>query len=471
MMRRAAGLLFGLIACLALPAGASAASLTPVGSFAAPVFVTSDPSDAERLFVVEQQGRVLLLDGGQSTLVDLGAANLVDAGGEQGLLSVAPAPNFATSGRLYVFYTRRPDGALQVDELTASGDRAPLSSRRPVLTVPHPGEANHNGGQLQFGPDGYLYIATGDGGGGGDPSENAQSTDSLLGKILRINPRPAAGAPYSVPAGNPFVGVAGADEIWSLGLRNPWRFSFDRLTGDLLIGDVGQQNWEEIDYARAPNAGRAVNFGWDCREGRHPYESAGCPSPAALVDPILEYPNPGAAAVAGGYVVRDQGLEELYGRYVYADTFAGQLRSLVPALPNAGGDRSEGLAVGMVSSFGEDACGRVYVVSLSGPVYRLTDGSPAPCVVTGGPPGAESCAGRPATIVAAARRLEGTGRADVIVGGPGRNVIRGGAGADVICGLDGNDKLRGGRGNDKLRGGHGADRCDGGRGRDRLRSC
>ena len=180
------------------------------------------------------------------------------------------------------------------------------------------------------------------------------------------------------------------------------------------------------------------------------------------------------SAVVGGYVVRDEGLEQLYGRYVYADTYAGQLRSLVPGVP-ATGDRSEGRQVPVASSFGEDACGRVYAVSLLGPVSRLGDGSPAPCVVDGGGGGGgaagQSCAGRPATIVASARRLEGTKGADVIVGVPGRNVIHGRGGADVICGLGGKDSLSGGGGKDRLRGGHGADRCSGGRGRDRLRSC
>jgi glucose/arabinose dehydrogenase len=476
MMRRAAGLLLGLIAVFATPATAGAAvDLAPIGSFNQPVFVTSDPSDPDRLFVVERQGRIVLLDRGQKTFVDLG--DLVESGGqEQGLLSVALAPDYSRSGRLYVFYTRRGDGilrgALQIDELTASGDRAPLASRRPVLTVFHPIEGNHNGGQLQFGPDGYLYISTGDGGSQGDPPKNAQSTSSLLGKILRIDPRPGGG--YTVPSDNPFVGGAGADEIWSLGLRNPWRFSFDRVTGDLLIGDVGGGVQEEIDFSPAPVAGRGLNFGWDCREGTAFHED--CPPGLALTGPIHTYAHaaPGMSAVVGGYVVRDDGLEELYGRYVYADTYAGQLRSLVPGLP-AAGDRSEGRQVPVASSFGEDACGRVYTVSLAGAVSRLGDGSPAPCVVGGGggggAAGQEFCAGRPATIIASARRLEGTKRADVIVGVPGRNLIRGRGGADVICGLGGKDRLSGGGGKDRLRGGHGADRCSGGPGRDRLRSC
>ena len=472
MMRRAAGLLLGLIAVLAAPAAAGGAvGLAPIGSFNQPVFVTSDPSDPDRLLVVERQGRVVLLDRGQSTFVDL--SEQVESGDRnRGCSRSRSPPTSRAPGASTSSTPAAATGRCRSMSSTASGDRAPLSSRRPVLTIPHPSQGNHNGGQLQFGPDGYLYISTGDGGSQGDPPKNAQSTNSLLGKILRIDPRRSGSAPYTVPADNPFVGRTGADEIWSLGLRNPWRFSFDRLTGDLLIGDVGGGVQEEIDLSPAPVAGRGLNFGWDCLEGTVPREAC---SPAVFTEPIHTYPHaPGMSAVVGGYVVRDEGLEQLYGRYVYADTYAGQLRSLVPGVP-ATGDRSEGRQVPVASSFGEDACGRVYAVSLLGPVSRLGDGSPAPCVVDGGGGGGgaagQSCAGRPATIVASARRLEGTKGADVIVGVPGRNVIHGRGGADVICGLGGKDSLSGGGGKDRLRGGHGADRCSGGRGRDRLRSC
>jgi glucose/arabinose dehydrogenase len=487
-MVRAAALLAGF-ACL-LPATAAAQSLEPIGDFESPVHVTSDPNP-ERLLVVEQGGRIVLSEqGAQSEFLDLDAAGLVLAGGERGLLSVALAPDHASSGRLYVFYTRDGPGDqrgdLQIDEFTASGDSAPVASRRPVLTIDHEQEGNHNGGQLQFGPDGYLYIATGDGGGSGDPYENGQDLRSLLGKILRIDPRAAGSQSYSIPADNPFVGVAGKDEIWSYGLRNPWRFSFDRETGDLLIGDVGQSAWEEVNYDPAPRAGRGVNFGWDCREGRHDFEfDAGCPPRTQLTDPILEYPNvSGPAAVTGGYVVRDPSLGELYGRYVYADVYSGPLRSLVPALPDALEDRPEPLTVQNPVSFGEDSCARLYVASATGSVSRIVGDEPAECDVEPPPPPPqpeaepgpqpepepETCAGEPVTMTAAGA-ARGTGGDDVILGGDGVDRIRGGGGDDLICGRDGNDRLRGGAGADALRGGPGEDRCRGGDGRDRRRSC
>ena len=256
---------------MALPAAASAATLEPVGTFNQPVYVTSQPDDPERLFVVEQPGDVeLVTPTATTTFLDI--EDLVLAGGEQGLLSIAFAPDFASSNLFYAYYVNNA-GDLEIDEFRAAGDTVDPATRRVVLTIPHPTHGNHNGGQLQFGPDGHLYAATGDGGGGGDPGENAQNLQSLLGKLLRIDPRQAGTAPYSVPADNPFVGTAndppgGArDEIWSYGFRNPWRFSFDRYTGDLLIGDVGQGSWEEVDYRPADiGRGRGDNFGWDCRE-------------------------------------------------------------------------------------------------------------------------------------------------------------------------------------------------------------
>jgi Ca2+-binding RTX toxin-like protein len=448
---------------LASPGSAPAASLEPIGSFNEPVYVTSLP-DPNRLLVVEQAGTIQLWQGSAaSTFLDI--RNLVLDGGERGLLSVAVAPNYLATGHLYVFYTRDPDGALQIDEFTASGSGVPAASRREVLTIPHPGAANHNGGQLQFGPDGYLYISTGDGGGGGDPQENAQNPGSLLGKILRVDPRPSGGAPYGVPADNPF-----GNPVWTLGLRNPWRFSFDAATRDMLIGDVGQSAWEEIDFApSAAGGGRAVNFGWDCREGRHPFESVGCLGPFS--EPILEYPNPGTAAVAGGYVVRDRSVADLYGRYVFADTYAGEIMSLVPALPDAQNVRAEGLHVDFVSSFGQDTCRRVYVTSLSGTVSRLVGSAPADCTSAQGTTGV-TCAGRAATrIPAADGAVIGTGGKDVIVGDKRRNRIRGRGGNDLICAGGGADRIKAGPGRDTIRAGAGRDRCAGGPGKDKLRSC
>lgn len=374
---------------------ASATGLELIANYTSPVFVTSDPSNANRVFVVEQGGgsnppRIQLTQGGTTTTF-LDASLLtspgVVAGGEQGLLSMAFAPDYASSNRLYVFYTGTDGGALHVDEFTASGDDVDVATRRPVITIPHPTYNNHNGGQLQFGPDGYLYISTGDGGSGGDPDENAQNVDSLLGKILRIAPTPGGG--YTVPDDNPFAGATpGAGEVWSYGLRNPWRFSFDRLTGALSVGDVGQGNWEEIDYDPPESgAGRGDNFGWDCREGAHDYETTGC-SGLTFTEPMWEYANPPSApaAVVGGYVVRDPEICELYGRYVYSDTYAGVVRSLIPGTPTASDDRSEGLPVSLAVSFGEDAAGRVYVVSLTGPVYRLIHSPGTQCPSSPQPP-------------------------------------------------------------------------------------
>jgi glucose/arabinose dehydrogenase len=357
----------------------SAATLQPIGTFDSPVYVTSDPDDASRLFVVERGGQIkLITPSGTSQFISVPN---VQAGSEQGLLSAAFPPDFNEHGRFYVFYTGTDSGALHVDEFTASGNTADPATRRPLLTIPHPTEGNHNGGQLQFGPDGYLYVSTGDGGGGGDPFENAQDLGSLLGKILRIDPRESAGQPYTVPSDNPFVGVPGEDEIWSYGLRNPWRFSFDRLTGALLIGDVGQDAWEEVDYEPAETGGgRGDNFGWDCREGAHDFEPAGCSGP--FTDPIHELTHgEGFCAVTGGYVVRDPSLPELAGRYVYSDLCSPNLRSLIPGFP-ATDDRPESLPVHFPTTFGEDACRRIYVASLDGPVYRLEGSSSASCTLT-----------------------------------------------------------------------------------------
>ena len=462
-----------LLLALALPAAARAASLQPIGNFADPVYVTSLP-DPNQLLVVEQGGRIQLWRNGvSSTFLDIHTQ--VVSGGEQGLLSVAVAPDYASTGHIYVYYTHSGDGALQIDEYTASGTGVPVSSRRPLLTIPHPGQANHNGGQLQFGPDGYLYLATGDGGGAGDPNGNAQNLNSLLGKVLRIDPHPSGGAAYSIPPDNPYAGAtAGRDEIWSFGLRNPWRFSFDRFTGDLLVGDVGQGAREEVDYAPASaGRGRGLNFGWNCREGFQAY-NASCANQGGFTDPIFDYGHTGSnCAITGGYVVRDASVSDLVGRYVYADACAGQIRSLVPGLPRATGDRSEGLSVSGPSSFGQDTCGRVYVASLSGEVSRFTGGSPANCASPPTTPtGAQRCGGKLVTRVPSADgSVVGTRAADVIVGDKHVNRIRGKGGKDLICGLSGADKLKGGPGRDVLRGGPGNDRCRGGPGKDRLRSC
>jgi|SRR6188474_104110 len=353
-------------------------ALKRVGSFVEPTYVTGAPGFPKLLFVTEQSGRVIVLRGGHRIghpFLDI--RDLVQAGGERGLLSIAFPPDYRQSRRFYVYYT---DGAgnIRVDEFRRrSATRAARGSHRPVIEVPHPVNANHNGGQLQFLGD-LLYLGTGDGGSGGDPPNNAQSKESLLGKLLRIDPRPRDGAPYTVPSDNPFVGRAGRDEIYSLGLRNPYRFSFDTVSARqprIAIGDVGQDRFEELDYATVDSA-RGANFGWDAFEGRSRYTGAnsGTPDPGGTTKPIIAYGrgrDGGSCTIIGGYVVGDPQLPALRGRYVYADFCAGKLRSLAPHLRRASDDRPLGLAVAFPTSFGEDDRGRIYVVSQEGPVYRL----------------------------------------------------------------------------------------------------
>jgi hypothetical protein len=459
---RTASLLAALAPFVFGTSQAGAIDLQSVGAtYQRPVFVTSDPADPDRLFVVEQGGTIeLTTPTGTSTFVDL-TDRVLDNANERGLLSMAFAPDYASSGLLYVYYTSQPDGAIQVAELHAAGNRADPRSLRPVIAIDHP-FGNHNGGQLQFGPDGYLYFATGDGGDHDDPDDNGQNPDSLLGKIIRIDPRRDGAQPYSIPPGNPYASIPGAGrpEVWSAGLRNPYRFSFDRLTGALTIGDVGQGAREEIDYVPGPQAGRGLNFGWDCLEGLAAHAtSASCDGP--FTAPIHDYDHSrdgGSCAVTGGYVVRDPGLTELYGRYVYADYCAGAIRSLAPTIP-ATDDRRTGVAVVNPSGFGEDSCGRVYVAShTGGTVSRLVDDTPTDC--SSAPPPAGDC-----TV-----RIDGDRRDNELDGGPGSQRIRGRGGDDRLRGGEGDDCIDGGAGRDVLSGNGGADVLRGGAGRDVLRA-
>ncbi len=358
--------------------GARGVALKRVGSFDHPVYVTGAPGFPRLLFVVEQPGRVSVLNGGRRLghpFLDLrGTVGYDEA--ERGLLSIAFPPDYRASRRFYVYYNDN-DGNVRVDEFKRrSPGRAAPGSQRHVIEIPHPVNANHNGGQLQF-LGNLLYLGTGDGGSGGDPPNNAQNRDVLLGKLLRIDPRPAGGQPYTVPASNPFVGRPGRDEIYSYGLRNPFRFSFDTETAAqprIAIADVGQNRFEELDYTTVAAAAGA-NFGWDALEGFAPYtgENSGTLDPGGTTKPIFAYSHSrdGSCSIIGGYVVRDRRLPSLHGRYLYADLCEGQLRSLVPHLKRAGDDRRLGLAVESPSSFGEDDLHRVYVCSLAGPVFRL----------------------------------------------------------------------------------------------------
>jgi hypothetical protein len=390
--RRIAALL--ALGCLALSlwgaAGARAATLEPIGTFTEPMYVTSPPAEPTRLLVAERSGWIKqVIDGNASTVVDL--RSVVDCCVEdRGLQSIAVAPDFAASGRVYLDYTDAP-GNIVIAEIRVSGRTAPASSLRTVLTIPYEADANHYGGQLQFGPEGDLFISTGDGGHGGmnDEHHNAQSLGTLLGKILRIDPVAAGALPYTVPAGNPFAAApAPFNTIWSNGLRNPYRFSFDPPSGRIVIPDVGEDQREEVNMLPVA-ASAGANFGWNCMEGSLPGPATDpeCATPPAggYISPIFEYghkdPGGGGAygcAIIGGFVVRDPSVADLDGRFVYADFCTAEVRSFAPANP-AGSDSSTGLSVGEVTSFGEDSCGRVYVLSRAGTVSRLVGSNPANC--------------------------------------------------------------------------------------------
>lgn len=346
--------------------------LVEVGRFDSPVYVTQPPGERDRLFVVERAGRIRVLRGGRKLRAPfLDIARSVSSRGEQGLQSMAFAPDYQSSGRFYIYYSDRR-GHIRLEEWRrdpASPDRADRRSRRRLLFQRHPRYVNHYAGQLHFGPDGLLYVSVGDGGGKGNPLRTAQDRGSLLGKILRIDPRPGAGRPYRIPPDNPFAGRRGAKgEVYAYGLRNPFRFSFDRATGDLTIADVGQDAVEEVNFLPR-GRGRGANFGWNRFEGRRRYRPGSAPG---HVRPVIEQSNPrGWCSVIGGYVVRDRSLPSLFGRYVYGDFCQPKLHSAKLAPRRAMGDRAIGPRVKALASFGEDSAGRLYAVSLSGPVYRL----------------------------------------------------------------------------------------------------
>ncbi len=393
-----AGVATALLLLLA-PGIAAGAAREEVGSFDHPVYVTSDPGDAGRLLVAERRG-IILEDrsGVRSVWADLRDL-VICCEGERGLLSIVPAPDFHRTDRLYVAYTGELAAGTQAGDIHVDSFRhvAGALIREPILAMPHSLEPDQNGGQLQFGPEGALYASFGDGGGIGDPFNDAQDLESLLGKLIRIYPYPESNPPYVVPADNPFVHKAAFDEIWSLGLRDPWRFSFDRAGGDLVIADRGEETREEIDLGPrlvGKPGGRGANYGWDCREGSLPYggdSSESCKELVDLIDPVFEYPDEdpqdGTAhgcSITGGYVARDPSVPDLAGRYLYGDLCTGVVRSLVLHAPSpAATDRAEpALSVppssGLIS-FGEDACGRVYIVTEAGPIYRIVGDGPRSC--------------------------------------------------------------------------------------------
>ena len=350
--------------------------LVRVGRFAQPVAVTAPRGDRRRVFVVEQGGRIRVVRGGRVLRRPfLDVSRKIVSGGEQGLLGLAFAPDYARSRRFYIHYTNRSGDTRLVEyrRSRSNPNRAAQRSARVVLRQKQP-ETNHNGGQIVFGPDGLLYMGLGDGGGANDrhgSRGNAQSLDTLLGKILRIDPRRRGRRAYRIPADNPFRDRSGArGEVFSYGLRNPWRFSFDRETGNLVIADVGQDAIEEIDYVSRDRA-RGGNFGWRVFEGtRRLVRGENAPG---HIPPVLQLRHSdGFCSVTGGYVVRDKGLPALAGRYVYGDFCDGRVRSAVLRPDGAEDDRRVDVPeVGSISTFGEDARGRVYVASLDGSVHRL----------------------------------------------------------------------------------------------------
>jgi glucose/arabinose dehydrogenase len=335
-----------------------------------PVDIQQPADGTQRLFVVEQAGTVRIIQGGMLLATPfLDIRSSVTSGGEMGLLGLAFHPNYSQNRRFFVSYTRTVNGQLQSViaeyETSAADPNVASTAERVLLTVDQPFE-NHNGGQIQFGPDGYLYIGYGDGGAGGDPLGNGQNLNTLLGKILRIGVDTAQ--PYAVPPDNPFVGQAGIrPEIWAWGFRNPWRFSFDRASGRLFVGDVGQSDFEEIDLVE-----RGGNYGWSIMEGAHCYPppSTGC-NTSGLALPIAEYSHSEGNSITGGYVYRGDGIQELRGKYVFGDFGSGRIWQLQETA-SGGWLRSLLLDTDLnISSFGQDQAGELYAVDYNGAVYRL----------------------------------------------------------------------------------------------------
>jgi len=338
---------------------------------AAPTFLASPPGSAD-LYVVELPGRIRkLIDGvPQAPIVDISAR--VATGGERGMLSLAFDPGFASNGHVYVYFTETSgDIAVERFAFPVSGNAAPSGVEATavrVLTIAHRMFANHNGGQLQFGADGMLYVGAGDGGGSGDPSGNGQNLDTLLGKILRIDVRTL---PYRIPADNPFVGQTGwRPEVWAYGVRNPWRFAFDAATQSLYIADVGQNNREEVNVVAASAAG--LNFGWNIWEGTMCYPSGNACSAAGITMPVLDYDHGNGCSITGGYVYRGAALPEVAGRYFYSDFCNGWLRSFLVV----NGVATERLdwhvtPIGSIQSFGVDARNELYALTSGGGVYKL----------------------------------------------------------------------------------------------------
>jgi glucose/arabinose dehydrogenase len=351
------------------PAGVEWRMVT--GGLVSPIGLANAGDGSHCLFVLEQSGVIQIVQNGN--LLPVPFLDIRDrvgsSGNEQGLLGLAFHPDYETNGYFFVNYTdQNGDTVIARYQVSVDNpDRADRSSERHLLNIPQP-FPNHNGGMVAFGTDGYLYLGLGDGGSGGDPLDSGQSVNTLLGKILRIDVN--GGDPYLVPADNPFTGGL-APEIWAYGLRNPWRFSFDRLTGDLYIGDVGQGSWEEISYLPAGSPGGA-NFGWNVYEGWHPYGGSASSAGGELTFPIFEYGHDQGCSVTGGYVYRGTALPQWNGVYLFGDYCTGYIWGLLP--DGQGGWLSDLLfdGMGQITSFGEDEAGELYLTDRAGIIYRLS---------------------------------------------------------------------------------------------------
>ncbi len=393
-------LIIALFAIVYLGCVENADSATPLTTtrvataLAQPLYVTAPAGDAERLFIVEQgaggTARIKILNLVTQTvnLTPFLTISGITTGGERGLLGLAFHPDYATNGYFFVNHTDSA-GDTVVQRYTVSVDPnvADPNSVTPVIGFTQT-DTNHNGGWIDFGPDGYLYIASGDGGGGGDPDETGQDLDTLLGKMLRIDVDgddfPAdPDRNYAVPTDNPFVGVSGLDEIWAYGLRNPWRNSFDRLTGDLYIADVGQWDWEEVNVQPASSTG-GENYGWDCYEGNHAFELTGCDDPNTMTFPVHEYDHSEGCSITGGYVYRGAQICDLQGTYFFADYCTDTIWSFrydngsIADLQDrtAELDPPTFLVINDITSFGEDGVGEMYIVDRGGEIYKIMPDGP-----------------------------------------------------------------------------------------------
>ncbi len=353
-------------------AGTFSFALVDIGNFHDPVHVDNAPGADGLLFVVSQSGKIRVLQDEEKVRVPfLDIRDKVQFGGEEGMLSVAFDPDYDTNRRFYVYYVNN-QGDIRIDQFKRKASdplQAAPRSQKKVIKITHDQASNHNGGQLQFGPDGYLYAGIGDGGSQQDPEDDAQDIDSLLGKLLRIDPLPQGG--YTAPASNPYATGAGADEIFAIGLRNPWRFSFDSVNGALTIGDVGGSALEEIDYVTGPDAGLGANFGWNDFEGFDETAFGIGANASPHTEPIADFTHgdpDNFCSIAGGYVVHDPGLPAIEGSYVFSDLCANEI--FVAGVPS--GTSSElGVSTGSPVSFGEGENGQIYVVDLGGDVFRL----------------------------------------------------------------------------------------------------